>query len=159
MWYSSGQPSVYRLHDVMPPCEDTGEKPTITTLQNWVKDEWKERAAAMDEEVRRRMDARLVQDKVEMLNRHADEGKILQELALKVLTNKDGVSIKPALAEKMLMDGAKLERMSADIAAIITQMADKSDKELIDEFQKLIDKNPVQISIIEDENDEDVIDA
>lgn len=145
LWYKSGKPGVHRLRDLLAP-DDFGNIPSATQLGQWIREDFSLRASMLDEQVRRELEQRLVKEKVEMLTRHANVAKQLQQKALEILNEAEHIS--PPQAIRLWVESVRIERESSGIPAALEKMIDKSDEELLDELQSLIEKSPTKIDMM-----------
>lgn len=147
LWYSSGKPPIVRLRGIINSelGVDTiaGRIPGIDTLRNWIEKEFTERALSLDQEVDRQMQEQVVQQKVEMLRRHAEIAKTMQSQALDYLSENGLGNSKNALAA--LINGLKIERDSVGVIPFFEKLGDMSDDALMLQLQKLASKTPVSI--------------
>ena len=155
LWYSLGKPNTNILLAKIPPCPQAGNnKPGMSALYAWVKDVFRPRAVALDEEVMNKINERMVAEKVEMLNRHADIGIKMQDMAMAYLKDHEedlGVST----SVKLLVAGVEIERESRGIATTVEKISRMSDTELEKEVQRLLDRAPLEILPAGNEDDSD----
>ena len=153
LWYSMGKPVIRILYPKVP-AGDTGEKPTIGTVNDWIKsDEFKTRAAVLDEQVFSQINERMVAEKVEMLNRHADVGVEMQDMAMKYLQeHKDDLGVTSSV--RLLVAGIEIERGSRGIGTTFEKVSNMSNTELEEEIKKLISRAPVEFTPTDEEIDD-----
>jgi hypothetical protein len=85
-----------------------------------------------------------------MLNRHADVGVSMQDMAMQYLEeHKTELGISPAV--RLLVAGVEIERESRGIATTVEKITRMSDKDLESEIQKLLEKSPVELQVIDGE--------
>lgn len=136
-WYSHGKCSGQVLSGYIEPDVD-GIIPSDSTLQTWVhSDEFLNRAAELDSLVRAAIDSQAVSEKVEMLTRHAQTGKTMQDLALAYLKD-HADDLKTQTAVRMLVDGIRIERESRGLPSLITEAIDQTDEEIMSSIEKLL---------------------
>lgn len=140
LWYRSGKINSTRLHQLLP-LDRYGRKPARPMLMNWMKD-FEKRAEPLDQAVKAELSNRMVQEKVEMLNRHADIAVELQEKALDYLRNTE-TDIGSASAVRMLVEAIRIERISRGVPQVLEKMATMSDEDLLKEAEKLLLKSPI----------------
>jgi hypothetical protein len=150
IWYRAGKPIMSKLQQL---AEDEG----ITILPNTIaqipsKYNWQIRAEALDIEVTRRLESSAIQEKVEMMKRHADAGKRLQDLGLEFLED-SGLS-NANVALKAIVQGAQLERASRGIPDALMKVAEMNNEDLSDIVSRLLSKSDVQLKNIPDETDQ-----
>jgi hypothetical protein len=155
LWYSMGKPVARILYPKIPIYEDTGGKPAYETLHVWVtSEEFREKARMLDEQVMEQINAKMIAEKVEMLNRHATVGVTMQDIAMKYLDeHKTELGISPAV--RLLVAGVEIERESRGIATTVEKITRMSDQDLESEIQKLLEKSPVELQTIDGEFDAD----
>src|SRR3989304_9836024 len=69
IWYRAGQPGAVRLYGLLS-LDINGRKPTKEALQIWIR-EFQDRAKDLDDAVKDELNTRMIQEKVEMFNRHS----------------------------------------------------------------------------------------
>lgn len=158
LWYRAGRINPTALGGIIPPSPE-GKKPTRITLGHWL-DEFRPRADELDEVVKDELDGRLVKEKIEMLNRHADIALEIQEKALEYLRSDDS-DLNAASAVRMLIEGVRIEKESRGIPKILSKMASMSDDDLLKKAEALLLRSPItEMEVIEGtsydkDNDED----
>ncbi len=132
----------------MIPEDDDGYLPSESVLDIWIAS-WRERAAILDEQVRLQMDAQMVKEKVEMLNRHADTGVQMQNLGLNYLEEHPDES-NSSTAVRLLVEGINIEQGSRGIGTALKKMMNMDNSELVDEISAILEAGNVTISKIEE---------
>jgi len=153
LWYAEGKPSSPRFARKIPP-DTSGKKPSPATLSNWMTEgsAWRKRAEILDEEVKNQIEAYAIAKKVEMLTRHSDVGKELQETGAQYIReNMD--KLKPSTAVRMIVEGVRIEQNSRGIGTAFKEMIEMPDDELASKIEELIGRSKVEISQIEDDNE------
>lgn len=142
IWYQLGKPNPRDLWDRLPIDQLTNEKPTIITIREWMSsEEWIERAISLDSEVEKRFREKQIQAKVEMLERHAEIGRQMQEISSKWL--KENIDkLTPGTAVKMLVDGIGIEQATAGIPEALKKMITMKDEDVLEEITKLLADTP-----------------
>lgn len=127
IWYESGQVGANKFHVKL---SDLGEEtPHINTLNEWINDDWRDRAAELDQQVRDKFSKEVIETKVEMLRRHSQVGKELQDIGLDWLReNQDALT--PSAVVRLIKDGYEIERASVGVPEALTKMLSVSDEEL-----------------------------
>lgn len=126
VWYNAGQISASRLLLELEKFES--DPPALSSLGNWIVS-WRERAEELDQEVKDKFSAEVVQTKVEMLHRHASIGKELQDIGIEWLRdNMD--SLTAAAVTRLIKDGYEMERASVGVPEALTKMLSVSDEDL-----------------------------
>jgi hypothetical protein len=149
LWYSAGKPNVRQLYQMLPDNPD-GRKPSHATLHIWVKEEFMEKAMQMDQEVIDAMQDKMIQSKVEMLERHVELSRKMQAVGFKVL-DQPNVDISVGNAVRLIIEGVRIERESNGIPDMLRKMALMTDDQLMKEIQDIATKSPVDIEAIENE--------
>lgn len=147
-WYKHGRLSPYKFRIELLKRDEQGDKPTLQTLKNWIHKDWTPRANLLDEQVREELEARAVQEKVEMLDRHAKLGKHLQTKGLQYIEdNYDRLTASTAV--RMVVEGVKIEQSSVGVGTALRKMLDSSDEDLLKEAMEILEKADVEIQLIE----------
>jgi len=133
-WYSLHKPKPSRLLGMIEPNED-GDLPKVNTLSQWIYKDFKPRAQKLDEKVDNQLQEIAIKDKIEMLERHAELAKEMQDLAVEYLKNKKD-DLNPQSAVRLWVEGVKIERESRGLPSLITQISEATD----DDLEKMIDK-------------------
>lgn len=143
LWYSMGKPVARVIYPKVPVTED-GQKPSYDTIHTWIRGEdFKERAAILDEQVLAQVNEKMIAEKVEMLNRHAGIGATMQDMAIEYLeAHKEDLGTNSAV--RLLIAGVEIERESRGIATTVEKISKMSDSELENEIQKLITRSQVE---------------
>ena len=145
LWYSAGKPLIPRLRALI--TEELGVDPKnnripdTTTVKRRIDEEFRARAVALDQEVDHQLQEQVVQQKVEMLQRHAQIARTMQETALAYLEEHGLGSSRNALVA--LTEGLKIERESVGIIPFFEKISDLSDDALMSELKRLVSKSPV----------------
>lgn len=136
LWYELGKPKLSILLRSLKP-DVLGRLPNPASLTRWRKlDNWDERAATLDQQVRKQVELQAVKSRVEMLNRHAEAGKGMMDSGLDYF--KDHPVDNPNIALKFVLKGAELERNSRGIGDAIEAVSRYSDDKLDDTLVKLL---------------------
>jgi len=147
IWYKAGRTGANRLFDMIPPDEVTGLKPSISTLRSWMRT-FKTQADMLDAQVCDELQSRMVAEKVEMLQRHAETGRKMQDMAVNYLEeHKDEITFPAAV--KLLVEGVRIERESRGVSQAIESMMKKTDEDLLREAMNLISKAPIDFEQLE----------
>jgi len=149
LWWKQGRPGVDRFRAMIPPNE-LGNTPSIETLHKWKKD-WNEKADELDAEFYGQVTAEAMAEKAEMLRRHTQVGTKMQDMAIKYLEeNEDELTV--TSATRLLIEGVRIERESRGIPDALSKMSEKSDDQLLDELQKLMSGDLIDIQVIEEDD-------
>lgn len=150
-WYNSGKPNNKQLFELIGSDPISGLKPSERTLREWINTRFKERAIYIDNLVAERVEQELIQQRVGMLERHAELGMKMQDMGLKYLEEHGVGSARNAIT--LLVRGVQIEH-DARIAPIeILEKLDKmSDEKLIEELKayssgKVVEADPVDVDV------------
>lgn len=150
LWWKNQKPFSKRLHQMIPE-EWDGDKPTVPTVTAWIREIFVPRADRLDAELKQEMEHRLVQEKVEMLYRHAEVGRKIQEKALDCLDTIDPDKLSASAAVRLLVEGVRIERDSVGLPQALEKMIDADDEDLLNRVQELTKES--QAEIIVDDNE------
>lgn len=147
VWYSSGRPPTLRIRDYLPP-DSNGRKPSISTFDNWKEfGMWNIRADEIDAKAIQLSDEYLIQQKVEMLRRHADQAKSLSDKARDFLIT-DGFD-SSASAVNAYFRGTEEERKARGISDLIEKLSKMTDPELQDKILDMLRRGSENNQIID----------
>lgn len=151
IWYNEGKPVVKVLQEKIPvPKTNYGIKPSTHTLYSWIhSDSWKVRAKELDTGVQKSVDLALIHTKVEMLERHANVGTTMQDIALEYLEQHAKDMTAPA-AVRLLVEGIRIERESRSIPEALAKLTSLSDEQLLKEVIKAYEDAPLEDEIIDE---------
>jgi hypothetical protein len=149
IWYQEGKPVLRKFYEIMP-LDSADRKPTLATLQVWASElNWKERALDQDEEVRKQLEHQAIATKVEMLNRHAETGKELQQIGIEYIREHLD-QIRPSTAVRMIIEGIRIEEGSRGIGTALKEALEMTDDELTSKVEDLLLKSKVEIQMLDD---------
>jgi|SRR3990167_4534940 len=142
-WYKHGRPTAPRLLDLIPQ-DDLGRRPSQQVLDDWpLKYHWHERADILDLEVEHRITTQAIEEKVEMLTRHADAGQVLVDKALEFVHTHEITKMSDAI--RMLVTGVEIEQASRGLPQALMKISAMSDESLSQMVNKLLAKvNPAE---------------
>ena len=142
LWYKLGRPSATELMKHIPPDLETGDTVHYQMLTKWpTVYAWNERADVLDAEVSRQIEIQAINEKVEMLRRQADLGKMLQDAGAEYFETHAIDSDRTALGA--IKTGVEIERNARGIPDALLKIAELKDEELGDIVGKLLSKiNP-----------------
>ena len=146
--YIKGKPKSPNFYTMVTP-DNEGHLPERTTVVGWMK-QWKPQADVLDDQIRTELEKRMIKEKVEMLSRHADLGKQMQDLGIEFITdegNKD--SLTSATAVRLLVAGVEIERDSRGLPEALEKLLTQSDEKILDRIKELTKNAPVEISLVE----------
>jgi hypothetical protein len=149
LWYNSGKPTVPKMTLILE-SDNFGHKPSRKTLRDWIREDFRPRADKMDEQVEQEIEAKLVQSKIEMLERHAQLGREAQDKAWEFLNN-ECFELSEAGAIRLLEFGVKLEQSTSSIPGMMRKVMNMKDDELVDKIKELVAKTST-IAIEQEEN-------
>jgi hypothetical protein len=153
VWYLNGKPGGKKLRTLIQPQESTGLIPENPTLQRWIL-EFEEQAAELDAEIQEKIREKEIQKKTEMLERHAELGKRMTEVARQYLEeHKD--SLKPPAAVRLLVEGVEIERKSRGLPSLITAVNKADDEDIMNMINDILKEVEVLPSGEEEENESD----
>jgi len=150
LWYAEGKLPATRFRKIIPP-DIAGNTPSLNTLGHWMTEgsNWRKRADVLDDEVKNQIEAYAIAKKVEMLTRHSDVGKELQEAGANYIREHLD-QLKPSTAIRMIVEGVRIEQNSRGIGTAFKEMVEMPDDELTSKIEELIDRSKVEISQIDD---------
>lgn len=131
LWYDKGKLSTTKLSFALQEQED--EVPSKGTLEAWIR-EWRERAEELDQQVKDKFSAEVIETKVEMLRRHASMGRELQGIGLDwIREHKDELTA--AAVTRLIKDGYEMEKASVGVPEALTKMLSTSDEDLMKQIE------------------------
>lgn len=142
-WYQAGRPNARKLQLTIKE-NKYGTKLSVPDLKRLIETEFADRAAEMDAEVADQLKSKLVQDKLSMLQQHAGLGVELATMGIEYLRENGIGNARNALQAITL--GVQIERNSRGVDAVLSQIANKTDQELLDDLRSLVEKSPVKLS-------------
>ncbi len=146
LWYNQGKPVPSVFYNMIT-LDDQGEVPALNTVQTWIN-QFKSQAEILDNQIRTELEKRMVKEKVEMLSRHAELGKKMQDIGIDFINdNEDGLT--SATAVRLLVAGVEIERDSRGLPEALEKIMTQSDEKLLDEIKELTKDSPVEISPVE----------
>lgn len=148
LWYKRGKPALDKFYNMIPE-DNEGHRPTRQTISKAWFPKWKDRAAILDEEVRMQMNAQMVADKVEMLDRHATTGVEMQEMGLRYLKEHED-ELGTNAAVRLLIEGVNIEQNSRGVGTALKKMMNMDDADLLEEIAGILEAGDIIISKIED---------
>ena len=151
IWYNGKQPAAKRLWEMIP--EDWNGAPAVDTVRHWIKDIFRPRAEDLDKRLAQEIEGRLVQEKVEMLYRHAELGRKIQRKALDCLDQIDPEDLSSNAAVRLLVEGVRIERDSVGLPQALEKMIiNASDEDLLARVQKITKESQAEILIDDNEH-------
>lgn len=137
----------------MIPDEWEGDPPAQGTIYNWITDSFEEKAAFLDRKLQDEIESRLIQEKVEMLNRHGEIGRKMQGKAMEKLEKIDPDDLPAHAAVRLLVEGIRVERESTGIPQALEKLINAPDEDILNRIEKITDESQAEILIIDDESD------
>jgi len=134
-WYNLGRPSSAKFHHYIKP-DELGDTPSLVTIGHWIQEDFKDRADLLDKQVADEFNKRLIEVKIEMLNRHADVGVELQKRALEELQKIKDLSESGAI--RLLELGIKVEQGARGLPEMLNKVMKMKDDELLKEINDLV---------------------
>jgi hypothetical protein len=145
IWYQNGREGPNDLVLNLTSFEHLGT-PSPNTIRKWIrKFRWEERAELLDKKVMDALDRGAITSKLEMLNRHADLGRLAQEKATLLLFG-DGatpgtINIRNARdAIRLLVEGVRMEQESMGVEKLLDTVSKMSDDQVKNKLTKLFTK-------------------
>jgi len=139
LWYNNGKPPEHKLVLLIPENWDKFHRiPTVNGLKFWIDVEFVPRARILDSLIKEKMDTIIVAEKIEMLKRHANIGKNMQEGALKWLEENGNDLMNSSAAVRLLVEGIRIERESVGIPTSLEKIMHLSDEDLQKEVEKIL---------------------
>ena len=145
IWYNGKQPAAKRLQEMIP--EDWNGAPVVDTVRIWIKDIFRPRAEALDKRLAQELEGRLIQEKVEMLYRHAELGRKIQRKALDCLDQIDPGDLSSNAAVRLLVEGVRIERDSVGLPQALEKILNASDEEMLNRVQELTKESQAEILV------------
>jgi len=146
LWYNEQKPTANNLFTLLPPEKFSGEVTTAGTVASWINTIFKPRAKLLDEQVMAELEGRMVKEKIEMMERHADISTKMQDIAIEYFDSIDiQDKLTPSTATRLLIEFIQIERESRGLPQAMKKMIDKSDDDLMKELEKIIDQSPSRL--------------
>lgn len=143
LWYHKSKPNNLALYNMIPVDDAVGHKATQSTLKSWIDKDFRPRAEALDSKVAEELEGRLIQEKIQMLQKHAQLGVEMQDMATKYLkTHEDQLTSSSAV--RLLVEGVRIERDSRGLPEALKKMMEKDDDELLLEVENILANAPMQ---------------
>lgn len=136
MWYKMGRPETPELIINLPE-DELGRVASQNILQDWIrKYQWNERADLLDAAVTNQVEKMAITEKIEMLNRHAEAGKMMIDKAEAYIKANPISKMNDAL--KMLVQGVEIESASRGLPSALIKLSEMNDETLTATVNKLI---------------------
>lgn len=158
IWYKAGKPSLISQILNLLPKDDQGRTPSKPLLEiHWLPN-WRQRADVLDAESSNILDRNLIQERVEMLEKQAEQGKKLQELGMQFF--EDHKLTDEAVALRMVVQGVEIERNSRGLSVALQRISSMSDETLQNELNKQLARykesgEVVDGDVVDDEPEQD----
>jgi len=137
-WYTAGCPTSIKATMVILPTNPSGPQPKPSTITAWKEDMgWSQRADIYNARAAQELESELVEQRKNMLRRHAEEGAKLQDLGMKFLETGTGIE-SDSTAVRAVLEGAVLERTSLGLSEALTRIMKMSDDQLVTEVQNIL---------------------
>ena len=138
IWYSRGKPPATKLFDLIPEDALIIEKPHTVILRNWMKtEELMAKTEDWDFVTEKALREKSTAAKIEMLERHAEVGKEMQQTSLDwIRDHKEELTAGTAV--RMLVEGIRVEQGAVGIPDAIRRMQEIDDEKLLEEVAQLI---------------------
>ena len=157
IWYSAGQPSMDRLVTLLPPDEIYKTIPSVATLRGWSTDGyWMDRAQKIDADVQEGTDRALVQIRMKMMQKHAEQAAEIAEKAYQYLVTEGFDSSTSAVTG--WKHATEVEKSSRGLAGALTRVFSMTDDQLKLEMDRLLAGKNLDL-LVEEEKKEDIVDG
>ena len=151
IWYNEQKPNANNLFTILPPEKFSDAVPTEGTITSWINTIFKPRAKLLDEQVMAELEGRMVKEKIEMMERHADISTKMQDIAIEYFDSIDiQDKLTPSTATRLLIEFIQIERESRGLPQAMSKMINKTDEELVKELEKIIDQSPSRLEKVDD---------
>ena len=142
IWYNNGKPDPSTLKDLIPvPDTNYGRKPSVVTLNEWIRSNFRNQAESLDEEVLEEVNAALVTSKIEMIKRHVEVAQEGQQIALNYLR---GAELTPSAAVRLLADMMRVEKESMGIPEALSKVVQMSDEQLYKQLREALEEGTIE---------------
>jgi len=161
-WYSTDKRGSIYIKENLPITVDwvTGKEVNTKTINGWIQGDFETYAEFLDSQVIKKIDSQLIEERVEMLNRHAQYAKDLIEKSWEYIEENGLENSRNAV--NAIIQGIKVERESSGLPVReLLDVQNKSDSELIESLRDVVkslrdndDENELFLDLeTEDEND------
>lgn len=138
VWEMNNKPSLTRLLDLID-ADENGRKPEPITLSAWkAKYNWEGRSLSIQTEVQQRTDRELVQIRMDMMKRHAQRAKEVNDMAFKYLDETGFDS--SASAVTALFKAFEEEKKSTGMELALFEVFTLSDEDLSKKMNSLLSR-------------------
>lgn len=144
VWFEAGKPGASSLRKIIQPLQGTTLVPSVSILHKWIHEEFQSKAEELDIQITQTFNDQVVASKVEMLQRHIEIGKKMQEVAIGWIES-NLESMNPNAAVRLLVEGLRVERESAGIPEALEKLTTMSDEDLLQEINDLISNSPTKV--------------
>jgi len=155
-WYTNSKRGAIYVLDNIPIKIDwvTGSELTRSQVNSWIYDRFTEYAEYLDEEVTKKFDQQMIEERVIMLTRHADEAQKLQKWAMEYIEEEGLETARNAVTA--LVQGIKIERESRGLPMTeLLALKDKTDAELVATLRDMVkESNILELEPAEVEDDD-----
>lgn len=142
VWYNAGKPSYERLLKFLDPDPASGVKPSPETMRQWVLEIFIPLALELDDQVTDTVNKVLLNQRIEMLDRHAVIAKELQDMAMDYLREHGLGNSKNALVA--LINSVKMEHDARIVPTdILAKLSDMSDEKLLGVFTDMLNSGDI----------------
>jgi hypothetical protein len=124
--------------------------PGIRTLRIWIREEFEEKAASLDRQIMNEIEGRMIQEKVEMLQRHGELGRDMQRKAREALDNLDFADFPANALVRFLIEGVRIERESVGLPEALEKLLQEDDETLLDRIENLTEESQAEILVLDD---------
>jgi hypothetical protein len=131
----------------------SGIMPSVPTLSRWIRDYFVPSALELDQQVTDQVETKLVEQKLEMLDRHAEIGRSLQKMGLEFLDESGIGNARNALMA--VLKGVEMEHNARILPTDIVRKLDAmTDEQILKEFTDMLkDGQLLDIGPLESDDD------
>jgi len=150
IWWKGGKPSPTALQKMIPD-NKIDKLPSIDLLRKWIKNEFEPKAASLDRQMMNEIEGRMIQEKVEMLQRHGEIGREMQSKARAALEQLDFEELPANALVRLIVEGVRIERDSVGLPEALEKLLDADDDELVDMIETITEESQAEILVIDNE--------
>lgn len=154
-WYENGRTHGNEFINSLPPDTD-GRTPSKFTIIDWVKTKgWVERADALDAELARALDTRMIDKRIKMYEEQVEVADELLKLGRDFLKEKELGGLKTGAEALRAIDlGLATKRISVGASEAYEKISKMSDEDISKELKKLLGSRAGNGDILEGDVEE-----
>lgn len=153
LWHRGGRKISQRFANSLPE-DDKGQRPTFKTIEMWRdKFGWIDRADTLDAEISNTLQKKVIDDRVQMYEKHTALADALIEKAETFLRDHPITEMKDAL--KAIELGIEIQRVSVGQADFGRKLLEMSDDQLTRELNKMLQTPNKSDEFIDAETEEE----